>query len=83
LPFTSKSPDGLQTLTENSGSQQQPFWNGLMADYSASLSDPYISTLVAGLFGTGIVAVAGFGIGTIATPKNKGKSVEKCQFYSN
>jgi hypothetical protein len=49
---------------------KEPFWNGLMADYSiAVVSDPYISTLLAGVFGTLIVLSASFLLGTILTPK--------------
>ncbi len=77
LPFASKTPDGLQTLTENSGNQQQPMWNGLMANYSVAFADPYISTLVAGLFGTGIVLFASFALGSTMTQKKKAKAVEK------
>ncbi len=72
LPFASKTPDGLQALTENSASQrQQPFWNGLMAEYSVALADSYFSTLVAGLFGVGLVLAAGFALGATLTKKRK------------
>jgi len=71
LPFASKTPDGLETLTEDSGSQQQSAWNGLMANYSAAFADPYISSLVAGLFGVGLVLVAGFALGKVAQKKNE------------
>jgi hypothetical protein len=71
LPFASKTPDGLETLTENSATQQESAWNGLMANYSAALGDPYVSTLVAGLFGVGIVLIAGFALGSAAQKKAK------------
>ncbi|MFB3888005.1 MAG: PDGLE domain-containing protein [Candidatus Bathyarchaeia archaeon] len=71
LPFASKTPDGLETLTEDAGNQQGPVWNGLLADYSAALADPYVSTLVAGLLGTALVLVVGFGLGKSLTTKNK------------
>jgi uncharacterized membrane protein YciS (DUF1049 family) len=77
LPFASKTPDGLETLTENSGNQQQPIWNGLIANYSIALSDPYISTLIAGLFGIGIVFTASFALGATLTQKKKNKITEK------
>jgi hypothetical protein len=78
LPFASKTPDGLQTLTENSASQaQKPIWNGLMAEYSVALADPYISTLVAGLLGVGIVLAAGFGLGATLTQKKRGNAGEQ------
>lgn len=73
LPFVSNTSDGLQALTENSASQlQQPVWNGLVAEYSVTVADPYVSTLVAGLFGVGIVLAAGFALGAIMTQKEKG-----------
>ncbi len=75
LPFASKTPDGLQTLTEESGSQQQTSWNGLMANYSAALADPYLSSLVAGLLGVGIVLVTGFVLGKAAQSKKKASSL--------
>jgi cobalt/nickel transport system permease protein len=71
LPFASKTPDGLETLTENSGNQQQPMWNGIMANYSVAFADPYISTLVAGLFGTGMVLLASCALGATLTQKKK------------
>jgi hypothetical protein len=71
LPYSSKTPDGLQTLTEESGSKQPTSWNGLMANYCAALADPYISSLVAGLFGVGIVLIAGFALGKAAQRKNE------------
>jgi cobalt/nickel transport system permease protein len=77
LPFASKTPDGLQTLTENSGSQQQPMWNGIMANYSVAFADPYVSTLVAGLFGTGMVLLASFALGATMTQKKKSEAPKK------
>ena len=77
LPFASKTPDGLQTLTENSGNQQQPMWNGIMANYSVAFADPYVSTLIAGLFGTGIVLAASFALGATMTQKKKAEATEK------
>ena len=78
LPFTSKTPDGLQTLTENSASQQQqPIWKGLMTEYSVVLADPYISALVAGLLGVGIVLTTGFVLGTTLAQKKGGSAGEQ------
>jgi cobalt/nickel transport system permease protein len=71
LPFASKTPDGIQALTATSGNQQQPVWNGLMANYSVALANPYVSRLIAGLFGTGIVLAASFGLGTTLAQKKK------------
>jgi hypothetical protein len=75
LPFASKTPDGLQTLAEESGSQQTISWNGLMANYSAALSDPYLSSLVAGLFGVGVVLIASFALGKALQKKNEASSL--------
>ena len=64
LPFISTSPDGLETLVESSADQKQtPVWNGLIADYSLAISSPYISTLIAGIFGTMIVLITGYAVG--------------------
>ena len=71
LPFASKTPDGLETLTEDSGNQQAPLWKGLMAGYSVAIAEPYVSTLVAGLFGTSIVLAAGFAVGATVSQKKK------------
>jgi hypothetical protein len=74
LPFASKTRDGLQTLTDNTGNQQQPAWNGLMAEYSVALGDPYLSTLVAGLLGTGLVLAASFALGSTMAQKKPQKT---------
>jgi hypothetical protein len=71
LPFASKTPDGLQELTQNSGNSQQPAWGGLMANYSVALSDPYVSTLVAGLLGVGIVLLASFALSATLSQKKE------------
>ncbi len=68
LPFISKTPDGVEELTDASG-KQQPVWNGMMADYSVGVSDPYMSTLIAGLIGTAIVLIAGSIMGKALSPK--------------
>ncbi len=77
LPFASRSPDGLQTITATSESKQQPAWNGLMANYSAGLEDPYISTLVAGICGVGIVLGSSFALGAAMSHKKNSKSSKK------
>ena len=74
LPFASKNPDGLQSMVANSaqqGQQQQPMWNGLMANYSVAFANPYVSMLVAGLFGVGVVLVASFALGATMTQRKK------------
>jgi len=75
LPFVSRTPDGVQKLTADSGSQQQPVWHGLMKDYSIGLGDPYVSTLVAGLVGTGIVLAGAFVLASVAS-KKKARRIE-------
>lgn len=76
LPFASRTPDGLQTLANNNAKQEQPIWNGLMAEYTIAMGNPYLSTLVAGLLGTGIVLAAGFALGSATTDKKRGKVAE-------
>ncbi len=71
LPFISTTPDGVQELTASSGKQQQPVWNGLFADYSVGASNPYLSTLFAGLIGTAIVLIAGSIMGAALSSKKK------------
>jgi cobalt/nickel transport system permease protein len=77
LPFASKTPDGLQKLTASSGNQQQPVWKGLMANYSVAFADPYVSVLVAGLLGTGIVLGASFALGSAMTQKKRSERPDK------
>ena len=76
LPFASKTPDGLQTLANNNAKQEQPIWNGLMAEYTIAVGNTYVSTLVAGLLGTGIILAAGFALGAATTNKKRGKVTE-------
>jgi hypothetical protein len=72
IPLASSSPDGLERVVENFGvAEHEPFWNGVMSDYAiAAIADPYISTLLAGVFGTFMVLLAGFLLGKAITPKN-------------
>jgi cobalt/nickel transport system permease protein len=71
LPFASKTPDGLENLVSTNGSQQQPIWKGIMENYSVAFADPYISTLIAGLFGIGSVLAASFALSISIAPKKK------------
>jgi len=73
LPFASKTPDSVQKLAANSGEQQQPVWNGLMTNYSVALGNPYVSTLIAGLLGLGIVMAASL---TLCSAMSQKKQVE-------
>ena len=72
IPLASSSPDGLERVVENFGVEKgAPIWNGIMSDYTiAVIADPYISTLLAGVFGTLMVLLAGFLLGKVITPKN-------------
>jgi len=65
LPFASSYPDGLETVAETLGVEEnQPLWDGLMPDYSMPLiENPYLSTLLAGLFGTALVLSLAFALG--------------------
>ena len=71
-PLASSSPDGLERVVENFGvAEHEPFWNGIMSDYAiAAIADPYVSTLLAGVFGTFMVLLAAFLLGKAMTPKN-------------
>jgi hypothetical protein len=72
IPFASSSPDGLERVVETFGVEEHaPFWNGLMSDYAIeAIGNPYVSTLLAGVFGTFIVLLAGFLLGKAMAPKN-------------
>jgi hypothetical protein len=82
LPFISRTPDGVQQLTADSGAAQtqQPSWNGIMSNYMvAAVGDPYVSTLMAGAFGTVIVLATTFVLGSMVAPKKKNGTVRKTQ----
>jgi hypothetical protein len=72
IPLASSSPDGLERVVENFGvAEQAPVWNGVMSDYAiAAIGNPYVSTLLAGVFGTLMVLIAGFVLGKAIAPKN-------------
>jgi cobalt/nickel transport protein len=72
VPLASSSPDGLERVAENFGvAEHEPFWNGVMSDYAiAAIGNPYVSTLLAGVFGTLMVLLAGFLLGKAIAPKN-------------
>jgi hypothetical protein len=73
IPLASSNSDGLERVIENFGVEEgAPFWNGIMSDYTiAAIADPYVSTLLAGTFGTLMVLIASFLLGKIMTPKNQ------------
>jgi hypothetical protein len=71
IPLASSSPDGLERVIANfGGAENEPFWKGVMSDYTiATIADPYVSTLLAGVFGTLLVLCAGFLLGKAMMPK--------------
>ena len=69
LPFASRSADGVQNLVANSGDKQQPIWNGIMASNTISALNPYVSSLIAGLLGIGIVLIVTYAVGATVTKK--------------
>lgn len=71
IPFASSNPDGLERVAENLGIEKHaPLWRGLMFDYSMeTIGNPYISTLVAGIFGTLMVLLATLLLGTAINQK--------------
>ena len=73
IPLASSSPDGLERVVENFGVQETaPIWNGIMSDYTiATIANPYISTLLAGILGTLIVLVSTYLLGMVIETKKK------------
>ena len=72
IPFASSNPDGLERVVETFGVEEhEPLWNGLMSDYTVgAIGNPYVSTLLAGVFGTFMVLLVGFLLGKVMMPKN-------------
>ena len=72
IPLASSSPDGLERVVETYGvAEHAPFWNGIMSDYAiAVIENPYVSTLLAGVFGTFMVLLAGFLLGKAMASRN-------------
>ena len=60
IPLASTNPDGLEKVVQTYGAQEQEsFWGGLLSDYSfGSISNGYISTLLAGVFGVVTILVS-------------------------
>ncbi|MEM2447158.1 MAG: PDGLE domain-containing protein [Candidatus Bathyarchaeia archaeon] len=67
LPLASTYPDGLETVAETLGVEEsEPLWRGLMPDYTLpTIENPYLSTLLAGLFGTFLVLALSFALGKV------------------
>jgi ABC-type sulfate transport system permease component len=61
IPLTSTNPDGLEKVAQTYGAKEQGnLWSGLISDYSfSSISNSYVSTLLAGIFGVLTVLAAG------------------------
>jgi hypothetical protein len=71
IPLASSNPDGLERVVETYGVEEGTvFWNGIMSDYTiAAITNPYISTLLAGAFGALLVLAAGFLLGRVISAK--------------
>ena len=67
IPFASSSPDGLEKVAQSLGVKElEPLWKGFMSDYSVEVfENPYVSTLLAGVFGTLMVLAASFVFGKV------------------
>lgn len=78
IPFASSSPDGLEKVAVNLGMEEHaPAWKGLMFDYSVeAVSNSYVSTLIAGIFGTIIVLLTSMVLGKAVLIK-KGTAISE------
>ncbi|MEM3874646.1 MAG: PDGLE domain-containing protein [Candidatus Bathyarchaeia archaeon] len=67
IPFASSYPDGLETVAETLKVEEaEPFWSGLMPDYTLpTIENQYLSTLAAGFFGLIIVSTAAYILGKL------------------
>jgi hypothetical protein len=76
VPFASSNPDGLEKVAVTFGVEgHQPLWSGLMADYSIeTIGNSYLSTVLAGVFGTSMVLLATFLLGRAIAPKSRAAS---------
>lgn len=72
IPFASTSPDGLEKVAEIVGVEENaPLWTGLMSDYSVEAAgNSYVSTLIAGIFGTVLVLLASMVLGKALEKKS-------------
>ncbi len=73
IPFASDFPDGLEKVAETLGVEEndQP-WIGLMPDYKLpTIEIPYISTLIAGIFGVCLVFCVAFLFGVAINKTRK------------
>ena len=69
IPCASSSPDGLEQVAQSLGVKElEPLWRGFMFDYSVEVfENPYVSTLLAGVFGTLMVLAVSFVFGKVIT----------------
>jgi len=74
VPFASSNPDGLEKVASTFGAEEhQPFWSGLMADYSiGAVGSSYVSTVLAGVFGAFMVLLVALLLGKAIAPKSHG-----------
>ena len=72
IPLASNNPDGLEKVASTFGAQEhQNLWNGLIADYSIMpIGNPYVSTLLAGIFGVTMVLAVTLLLGKVMVPKS-------------
>lgn len=73
IPFASNFPDGLEKVAETLGiEEQEPTWTGVMPDYTLpTVDNPYLSALLAGIFGVFLVLSIAFLLGMAITEPNK------------
>jgi ABC-type sulfate transport system permease component len=76
IPLASTNPDGLEKVVQTYGAQEnENLWSGLLSDYSfSSISDSYVSTLFAGIFGVLTVLLMGLLISKVMFRKTVKKS---------
>lgn len=75
IPFASSYPDGLETVAETLNVEEtEPFWKGLMPDYTLpSIENSYFSTLAAGFLGLIMVSAAAYTLGRLLSKEGKTK----------
>jgi ABC-type sulfate transport system permease component len=76
IPLASTDPDGLEKVVQTYEAQEQEsLWSGLLPDYSfSSISNSYVSTLFAGIFGVITVLLTGLIISKVMFRKTGKKA---------
>jgi len=70
IPLASVNPDGLEKVAQTLGIEGTSFWGGLMSGYSVGIiSNPYISTFIAGVAGVLLVLLFSLLLGKVLTKK--------------